>query len=220
MDPEEKSNPRVRFGELRLPDEEEGYVTHDRRHAERSRRSSTGSLSIHSTGGTRTVQPETALPITYRTLSIEIDEGRDKKQAEVKKAKEKAAVDLADLEWHTITVHELTRRLSVETDYGLSDDQIKRRLIEHGQNKMTPPKSGLLGKIIGYFFGGFGSILVVAGILVFVSWRPLGDPPAMANLALACVLIAVWLIQAAFNAWQDWSTSRVMASIGTMLPDQ
>ena len=73
---------------------------------------------------------------------------------------------------------------------------------------------------MGYFFGGFGSILLGAGILVFVSWRPLGDPPAQANLALACVLIAVWIIQAAFNAWQDWSTSRVMASIGTMLPDQ
>jgi P-type E1-E2 ATPase len=73
---------------------------------------------------------------------------------------------------------------------------------------------------MGYFFGGFGSILLGAGILVFVSWKPLGDPPAQANLALACVLIAVWIIQAAFNAWQDWSTSRVMASIGTMLPDQ
>lgn len=85
---------------------------------------------------------------------------------------------------------------------------------------MTPPPSGLVGKITGYFFGGFGSILVVAGILVFVAWKPLGSPPAVANLALACVLIAVWLIQAAFNAWQDWSTSQVMASIGTMLPDQ
>jgi P-type E1-E2 ATPase len=78
----------------------------------------------------------------------------------------------------------------------------------------------LFGQIMGYFFGGFGSILLCAGILVFVSWKPLGDPPAQANLALACVLIAVWIIQAAFNAWQDWSTSRVMASIGTMLPDQ
>lgn len=85
---------------------------------------------------------------------------------------------------------------------------------------MTPPPSGLVSKILGYFFGGFGSILLTAGILVFVSWKPLGNPPAQANLALACVLIAVWLIQAAFNAWQDWSTSRVMASIGTMLPDQ
>jgi sodium/potassium-transporting ATPase subunit alpha len=117
---------------------------------------------------------------------------------------------LAGLEWHILEIQELLRRLSVDLDQGLSEDQIKRRLTEYGRNKMTPPP----------FFGGFGSILLTAGILVFISWKPLGDPPAQANLALACVLIAVWLIQAAFNAWQDWSTSRVMASIGTMLPDQ
>lgn len=90
MDKEDKSVPRVRFGDQRLPDEEDGYVIHERRR----RRSSVGSLSIHSTGGTRTVQPETALPITYRTLSIEIDEDQHEKQREVKKAKEKAAVGM------------------------------------------------------------------------------------------------------------------------------
>ena len=121
---------------------------------------------------------------------------------------------------HTLEVEELCRRLSVDTNQGLSEDQLKRRIAEYGRNKMTPPKSGLVGKIFGYFFGGFGSILLGAGILVFIAWKPLGNPPAVANLALALVLIAVWLIQAAFNAWQDWSTSRVMASIGTMLPDQ
>jgi len=54
---------------------------------------------------------------------------------------------------------------------------------------------------------------------VFVAWKPLGNPPAIGNLALAIVLVAVFIIQAAFNAWQDWSASRVMASITTMLPD-
>jgi magnesium-transporting ATPase (P-type) len=127
---------------------------------------------------------------------------------------------LAGLEWHTLEVQELCRRLSVDTNQGLSDDQVKRRIAEHGRNKMTKPPSGMFGRVMAYFFGGFGSILMVASILVFISWRPLGHPPAIANLALACVLVAVWLIQAVFNAWQDWSTSRVMASIGTMLPDQ
>lgn len=92
MDIEEKSAPRIRFGDQRLPDEEDGYVAFERRQREPSRRGSIGSLSIHSTGGTRTVQPETALPITYRTLSIEIDEEQHQKQKDVKKAKEKAAV--------------------------------------------------------------------------------------------------------------------------------
>jgi sodium/potassium-transporting ATPase subunit alpha len=129
-------------------------------------------------------------------------------------------LDLADLEWHTITVEELTRRLSVTLNQGLSPEQASRRIIEHGKNKMTAPPSGLFGKITGYFFGGFGSILLVACVLVFIAWRPLGNPPAIANLALAIVLMVVFFFQAGFNAWQDWSSSRVMASIGTMLPDQ
>jgi sodium/potassium-transporting ATPase subunit alpha len=53
-------------------DEETGRVGREReayRDRRLSRASSTGSLSIHSAGGgSRTVQPETALPITYRTL--------------------------------------------------------------------------------------------------------------------------------------------------------
>ncbi|EMD89795.1 hypothetical protein COCC4DRAFT_124864 [Bipolaris maydis ATCC 48331] len=221
MDNEEKGIPRVRFGELNHPAEADGYVTHDRRHERPlSRRSSVGSMSIRSAGGARTVQPETALPIAYRTLSIEVDERQLEKQAETKKAKEKAAVDVAGLEWHTLAVPDLCQRLSVNTERGLSDDDVRRLRNQYGPNKITPPPSGLVGKLIGYFFGGFGSILVIAGILVFISWKPLGSPPATANLALACVLIAVWLIQAGFNAWQDWSTSKVMASIGTMLPDQ
>lgn len=85
---------------------------------------------------------------------------------------------------------------------------------------MSKPPSGLFGKIMGYLFGGFGSILFVASILVFIAWKPLGNPPAKANLALAIVLLVVFFFQAGFNAWQDWSSARVMASIGTMLPDQ
>lgn len=94
MDKEEKQlAPRVRFGNERRDEEAGEYVSSGAPLGRRiSRRSSVGSLSIHSTGGTRTVQPETALPITYRTLSIEIDEGQHQKQAQVKKAKEKAAV--------------------------------------------------------------------------------------------------------------------------------
>ncbi|OCK75312.1 calcium ATPase [Lepidopterella palustris CBS 459.81] len=176
-------------------------------------------MSIHSIQN-RVIEPETALPITYRTLSYEVDENLDKEHSAAKRRKEKAAVDLANLEWHSITPDELYRRLSVTVTQGLSSDQVKLRVVEYGKNKPTPPHSQLFQKILGYLFGGFGSILLVASILVFVCWKPLGNPPATANLALAIVLLAVFFIQATFNAWQDWSSSRVMASITTMLPDQ
>lgn len=84
---------------------------------------------------------------------------------------------------------------------------------------MSPIPRGWFGQIFGYFFKGFGAILLVGCVLVFVSWKPLGDPPAPANLALAIVLLAVFFIQAGFNGWQDWSSSRVMNSITAMLPE-
>lgn len=130
-----------------------------------------------------------------------------------------AVLDLAKLEWHTNTVEEILRRLSTSETEGLSSAQVERRAAHYGKNAPSPAPTHNTKKILGYFFKGFGSILFVASILVFIAWRPLGKPPADANLALAIVLLAVFFIQAAFNLWQDWSSSRVMASIKNMLPE-
>ncbi|KAK0185002.1 E1-E2 ATPase-domain-containing protein [Armillaria mellea] len=56
-------------------------------------------------------------------------------------------------------------------------------------------------------------------MLIATYRRPLGDPdPATANLALAVVLLIVIVIQAIFNAWQDFTMSHTMNSITAMLP--
>lgn len=133
---------------------------------------------------------------------------------------DKAYPDLADLEWHTITTDETIRRLSTSVTHGLSQDQIQRRTEQFGKNVPAPPETHRFKQWFGYFFKGFGSILFVGAILVFIAWKPLGEPPAQANLALAIVLVLVFGIQAAFNMWQDFSTSRVMASIKNMIPDE
>jgi sodium/potassium-transporting ATPase subunit alpha len=127
--------------------------------------------------------------------------------------------ELADLEWHIIPIEEVTRRLATSLTEGLSPEQVQRRIAQHGPNSPSSPPTHRTRTTLGYFFKGFGPILLVASILVFIAWRPLGQPPAPANLALAIVLLVVFVIQAAFNMWQDWSSSRVMASIKTMLPD-
>ncbi|CAG8960687.1 hypothetical protein HYFRA_00013455 [Hymenoscyphus fraxineus] len=173
--------------------------------------------SVHSRRGS--IDPASVLPIQYRTVSFQIAESKEKDAADKQKAKDSAAKELADLEWHTITTTEAYTRLSSSPTQGLSTEQARRRLTEYGKNAPSPPPTHLFQQLLGYFFKGFGSILLVGAILVFISWKPLGEPPAQANLALAIVLLAVFFIQAAFNAWQDWSSSRVMASISTMLPD-
>jgi hypothetical protein len=92
MEEQIKLAPRVRYDddEIGRIGRERDVYRHDRN---RSRQSSVGSLSIHSAGGgARTVEPGTALPITYRTLSIEIDENQQRKQEVTKKAKEKGTI--------------------------------------------------------------------------------------------------------------------------------
>ena len=114
---------------------------------------------------------------------------------------------------------ELYQRLSTTSSSGLSSEQVARKLIEFGRNTPSLPPSYLASKLFGYFFIGFGSILSIGSILVFIAWKPLGRPPAKSNLALAIVLAVVFFVQAAFNAWQDFCSSRVMKSITGMLPE-
>ncbi|KAL3429013.1 hypothetical protein BDV09DRAFT_203411 [Aspergillus tetrazonus] len=176
------------------------------------------SLSVHSGRG-RVVVPENVLPITYKTLSIEAEDAVEKHSKEFNRREQEQVKGLAELDHHLLSVDDLQHRFSTSAK-GLQNEQIPHLISKYGKNQPSPPHSRLFQAIMGYVFGGFGSILLGGGVLVFVAWKPLGDPPARANLALAIVLIAVWVIQAAFNGWQDWSSSQVMASITTMLPDQ
>jgi sodium/potassium-transporting ATPase subunit alpha len=54
---------------------------------------------------------------------------------------------------------------------------------------------------LGYFFGGFGGMLFIAGIICIICYKPLGEPdPQLPNLALGVLLFLVITIQAFFNA--------------------
>ncbi|KAI2464195.1 calcium ATPase [Annulohypoxylon bovei var. microspora] len=176
-------------------------------------------MSIRSARSRREVDPSIALPIQYRTVSYQIEDTIQKDVTAQSKAKDEATKELSSLEWHIISTDEALRRLSASMTEGLSDEQVSRRQKEYGLNAPSPPKSHVFRKWFGYFFKGFGPVLLVGAILVFIAWKPLGQPPALANLALGIVLVALFLIQAAFNMFQDWSSSRVMSSIKNMLPE-
>ena len=177
-------------------------------------------LSISSVRRRPSIDPSAALPITYKTVSFAIEETKEKAREEALKAKKDTAAELGDLDYHTISVNELQTRLSTSLTQGLSKEQVVTKAKEFGKNMPSKPPSDLASRVFGYFFGGFGSILLIGGILVTITYKPLGEPnPQQANLALAIVLYAVFVIQAMFNAWQDWSSSRTMASISGMLPD-
>jgi len=70
----------------------------------------------------------------------------------------------------------------------------------------------------GYLFGGFCWLLWIGSLICFLAWKPIGDPnPDPTNLGLAILLLMVIGLQAAFEAFQDWSSSKVMNSIKGMM---
>jgi sodium/potassium-transporting ATPase subunit alpha len=157
----------------------------------------------------RSIDPSIALPPAFRTLSYGIEEEKRRSvskhekissmTSKSKKQDKKQAVeaDFGDIDYHLSSVEELFRRFSSSRNSGISTTEAANQLKTVGRNLPSPPPSRWFKQTVGYLFGGFGSILFIASILVFIAWKPLGNPdPAVANLALAIVLVAVWIIQA------------------------
>jgi sodium/potassium-transporting ATPase subunit alpha len=95
----------------------------------------------------------------------------------------------------------------VSPEIGLDASAASKRLARNGPNVLSPKKSQYWKKILRYTFGDFCSILWIgehpfvlyhltvlttaAGVIIFfISWKPLGSPPAPYNLALAIVVYA------------------------------
>ncbi|KAF9487492.1 P-type ATPase-like protein [Pleurotus eryngii] len=135
------------------------------------------------------VAPRVKLPGEFRTLSIHVTNTQEGKRDVPSK---KDITDIAELEWHTLSKEDLCVRCGVSDKVGLDVAMAARRLASNGRNVISPQPRNYIKIILGYIFGGFGSLL-----------RPLGDPhPSAANLVLAVILLVVIAIQATFNAWQ------------------
>jgi sodium/potassium-transporting ATPase subunit alpha len=160
------------------------------------------------------VAPETLLPIAFKTISHRIDDANPVTVL----VGDNRTKEIANKTYHTLGLEQLAQILSSDIEKGLTTDQYQQSLKAFGLNVQSSPPSGLLRRILLNFFGGFGLLLLTGGVLCIISWKPLGQPPALANLVLGVVLFIVFFAQAAFNFVQDYSSSRVMDSIHNIMP--
>lgn len=181
-----------------------------------SRRSSRSRLPAQS--------PYSGVQIEYRTMSIHVSESRrdepDSAEAVNKTVKREDEEYFSNLSYHELDPDQVCQQLNVSLSQGLSDDAAAARLQRDGPNVLPQPKTNYLKKLLSYVFGGFCSVLWVGVVIFFVCWRPLSNPPSATNLALAILVLMVIMLQATFNAFQDWSTQRTMKSIVDLLPSE
>lgn len=236
------AGPRITFEPEVRPDRRERARRRSR--SESARRGSITSVRerVQSVSGTA------GIPIEFRTLSFQVANSQSAYvQAEKKpsrwtpkhhnktpkipkvklpkaspKGQDKRAQDaehFEKLDFHIVSAESVTKNLGSPVEQGLSNDEAATRLARDGKNTLPRPKNNYAKKLFEYFFGGFCSVLWVGVIIFFICWRPLGDPdPAAYNLGLAILVLIVIFLQAAFSAFQDWSTGRTMNAILDLLP--
>ena len=139
-----------------------------------------------------------------------------------------------------IGTRSLQRKLLLAWLFPLKQDwtSLKPNAVSNSTEKMSshPPRTTSFVKCLDGFLVGselfcwlvvsFALLLGLFHLLVIYVLaypipcrKPLGGPsPQTSTLALGVVLIIVVIIQTIFNAWQDFSTARVIASIKGMLP--
>ncbi|CAK9436329.1 uncharacterized protein LODBEIA_P08870 [Lodderomyces beijingensis] len=207
-------------------DENELEAQESTRGRARSRR-----FSIHSRSGSlnkifpirEKVEPGVVLPALFKTASHRIDIenakcGSGGANTAIATAAAAATTTTTTSKFNSYTynvdsIQNILSRFSTDLLNGLSEAQYQQNLKTYGENRQSKPPSGFWKKTFMNFFGGFGILLLGGGVLCIISWKPLGSPPAVANLVLGIILIVVFLIQAAFNFIQDFSSSKVMDSI-------
>ena len=123
-----------------------------------------------------------------------------------------------DYSYHKLSVEELCRTFETSATSGLSVEKAKALLAQNGPNVLAQAERKIFSKIVRYLFAGFCWLLWVGVIICILAWKPIGDPPDPTNLGLGILLIIVIALQAGFEAFQDWSSTKVMKSIKNLMP--
>lgn len=161
------------------------------------------------------VEPGQRLPTAFKTVSNNIDDVVSQHQP-IQKGD--ASSKFQNVTWHSDDITKIADEFEVDLVNGLSSSQVDAKFKKFGRNVQSKPPSDVLRKVFLNFFGGLGSLLFIGGVLVIICYKPLGDPPQASNLALGIILLVVFVIQAALNFFQEYSSNRVMKSITDMIP--
>ncbi|EPT05834.1 calcium ATPase transmembrane domain M-containing protein [Fomitopsis schrenkii] len=160
----------------------------------------------------QTVHSDYGVQISYRTLSIRIDETQEKLPPTPKDTPTNPEAAIGQVDVHTISIDDVFTRYSTSPTIGLERAAVQRRAKTGGKNVISPPKTQYRKKIANYIFGGFNFLMWIA--FIFSLATP--NPPAF-NLGIAILLLLVIIVSAAFYAVVDWSASRIMSSVKTLI---
>jgi len=128
-----------------------------------------------------------------------------------------------ELDVHKVPIEELLKRFNCTSiEAGLTDEQAKKGLEEHGPNALTPPPTTPEWvKFCQNLFSGFACLLWLGAILCFVAYTIQAtnyEEPPDDNLYLGVVLTAVVTVTGIFSYYQESKSAKIMESFKNLVP--
>merc|ERR1711990_38808 len=153
------------------------------------------------------------LPRTAGTMG----RGSGKKEKNLNELKQELEIDV-----HKVDVATLCKRFNSNVGDGLTDDQVKKGIKEHGPNALTPPPTvPEWVKFCKCLFSGFAMLLWFGAILCFLAYgiqASAYEEPPDDNLYLGIVLSAVVTVTGIFSYYQEAKSAKIMESFKNLVP--
>merc|ERR1719423_432380 len=127
-----------------------------------------------------------------------------------------------EIDVHKVSLDELLKRFGTNVENGLTADQAKQKLEEHGPNALTPPPTTPEWvKFCKNMFSGFAMLLWLGAILCFIAnsiQASAFEEPPDDNLYLGIVLSAVVTVTGIFSYYQESKSDKIMESFKNLVP--
>merc|ERR1711937_147365 len=143
--------------------------------------------------------------------------GSGKKKKDLNELKQELEIDV-----HKVEISDLLKRFNTNIENGLTADQAKKGLEEHGLNQLTPPPTTPEWvKFCQNLFSGFACLLWIGAILCFLAYgiqASAYEEPPDDNLYLGIVLSAVVTVTGIFSYYQEAKSAKIMESFKNLVP--
>ena len=115
--------------------------------------------------------------------------------------------------WHTMDILETKKRLRTNIEYGLTDEEVKKRRIEFGENKLAEKKKeSLIVKFLKQFNDFMIIILIIASIVSAIIAKVQGTGDYMDSI----IIIAIVVFNAIMGLIQESKAEKSLEALKNM----
>ncbi len=115
--------------------------------------------------------------------------------------------------WHALSLSEVKQKLKTNYQFGLTNEEVQKRFIKHGLNKLQDkPKETLLIKFLKQFNDFMIIILIAASIVSAVITKMQGENDYIDSI----IIIAIVVLNALMGVIQEYKAEKSLEALKNM----